>query len=49
MEGKCINHILYAKLDELICKEIDLNPDVSDEELSHALYSKRKLYLSEIQ
>ena len=49
MEGKCINHILYAKLDELICKEIDLNPDVSDEELSHALYSKIKLYLSEIQ
>ena len=49
MKGKCINYSLYVKLDEMIYQEIILNPDISDEELSHAIYNKMKLYFAEIQ
>jgi len=49
IERKCINHILYSKLDELICNEITMNPDISDEELSTIIYNKIKLYLFEIE
>lgn len=49
MGGSFINSELYNRLTLMIYDELRENPDVSDEEVSRAIYNKMKLFFSEIK
>ena len=49
MGGSFINSELYNRLTLMIYDELRENSDVSDEEVSRAIYNKMKLFFSEIK